>query len=208
MEQGTRNLAAASRITELQIVPASEALGRAFFDDPLLMYLMPDGDARRRLAPQFFQRLVRAGHLFGETYTTPEASGVAYWMRPGGALSKEQAERAGMDEIPAIVGEDAFAGFSTVVAFLKEFRMRDAPEGHWYLELLGVDTALQGQGAGSALMQPVLEQADAEGVPCYLETANEKNVAFYQKQGFDVIVDTVDPTSGLRLWTFRREPGR
>lgn len=52
------------------------------------------------------------------------------------------------------------------------------------------------------------QRADADGVPCYLETANEKNVPFYQKQGFSVIVDTIDSTSGLRLWTFRREPRR
>ena len=41
-----------------------------------------------------------------------------------------------------------------------------------------------------------------------LETAQPKNVPFYQKHGFDVIVDTIDPTSGLRLWTFLRKPAQ
>jgi hypothetical protein len=50
----------------------------------------------------------------------------------------------------------------------------------------------------------VLDRADAEGLPCYLKTAQPGNVPFYQKLGFGVIADTVEPRSGLRLWTFRR----
>jgi len=183
-------------------------MARAFYDDPFLRYVLPIDADRQRLLPPFFLRLVRLGCHLGETYTTTEATGVAFWMRPDDAVPNEEEERAGMHEIPAIVGEEAFARFSAVVDVLKEFRKRDAPEGHWYLELLGVDVPLQGQGIGSALLQPVLREADVDGVPCYLETTNEKNVAFYNKQGFETLVDTVDPASGLRLWTFRREPTR
>jgi hypothetical protein len=30
-------------------------------------------------------------------------------------------------------------------------------------------------------------RADAAGVPCYLETGTDSNIAFYQKRGFEVI---------------------
>jgi hypothetical protein len=51
--------------------------------------------------------------------------------------------------------------------------------------------------------------ASLDQLPCYLETENRRNVAFYVKQGFDLIVsgEEVD-TSGLRFWTFRRSPQR
>jgi GNAT superfamily N-acetyltransferase len=70
--------------------------------------------------------------------------------------------------------------------------------------VVGVIPPRQGQGFGRALLRPVLDRADAEGLPCYLETAQPGNVAFYQKLGFDIIADMVEPRSGLRLWTFRR----
>ena len=70
--------------------------------------------------------------------------------------------------------------------------------------VVGVIPARHRQGFGRALLRPVLDRADAEGLPCYLETAQPENVAFYQKLGFDIIADMVEPRSRLRLWTFRR----
>ena len=52
----------------------------------------------------------------------------------------------------------------------------------------------------------MIDRADTAGQPCYLETAQPTNVAFYEKMGFDRVVDTREPQSGLRLWTFRRSP--
>lgn len=72
--------------------------------------------------------------------------------------------------------------------------------------VLGVDPAFQGLGLGKALMQPVMERAKAEKTPVYLETAQPSNVAFYRKLGFSVMRDLVEPSSGIRLWTFRLDP--
>jgi hypothetical protein len=55
-------------------------------------------------------------------------------------------------------------------------------------------------------MQPVLRRADADGLPCYLETMKERNVPFYQKYGFEVVVDELVPKGGPRLWTMKRQP--
>jgi ribosomal protein S18 acetylase RimI-like enzyme len=111
-----------------------------------------------------------------------------------------------MEEAARIIGGDAMGKFAAVMEFLEPFHERDAPVDHWYLAVIGVDSSHQGQGLGCAMMEPVLQKADEAGIACYLETAQPKNVAFYQRRGFDVLIDTVDPTSGLRLWTFRREP--
>lgn len=76
---------------------------------------------------------------------------------------------------------------------------------HWYLAFLGVAPNYQGQGVGSALLQPILKQADSEGLPCYLKTFTEKNTYFYRKHGFETI-KTVDlPSINVRLWTMKRE---
>jgi hypothetical protein len=58
------------------------------------------------------------------------------------------------------------------------------------------------------LLQPGLDAADTGGVPCYLETQTEDNVAFYVQRGFVVAADEVMPDEGLRMWAMVREPRR
>jgi len=199
----------ATPLQESQIEPAGEALGRAFFDDPLQRYMLPNDEDRRRFSAPIFSRLIRYGHMFGEVLTTPESAGAAVWFPPGEwEMTEERMKEAGIFEIPSIGGDEPFERFGRVMAFLEQFHHRDVVPQHWYLAVIGVDTASQGQGIGRALMKPVIDRADSARLHCYLETANEKNLPFYQSQGFDVMADTVDPTSRLRLWTFRRAPRR
>ena len=71
--------------------------------------------------------------------------------------------------------------------------------------VVGVAPEMQGRALGRALLQPILDRAEADRQPCYLETAQPNNVAFYEHLGFRRMVETVEPQSGLRLWTFRRD---
>ncbi len=72
--------------------------------------------------------------------------------------------------------------------------------------LLGVEPALQGQGIGGALIRPILARADEQRVPCYLETYAEGNVRYYARHGFALVTAGVEPSSGERFWTMRRDP--
>ena len=40
----------------------------------------------------------------------------------------------------------------------------------------------------------------------YLETMKTRNVPFYRKHGFEVVVEDDLPGGGLHFWTMRREP--
>jgi ribosomal protein S18 acetylase RimI-like enzyme len=57
-------------------------------------------------------------------------------------------------------------------------------EPHWYLPLIGVDPARQGQHLGDRLMAHALARCDADGLPAYLESSNPRNISFYQRHGF------------------------
>lgn len=46
--------------------------------------------------------------------------------------------------------------------------------------------------------------ADADGLPCYLETMKERNVVFYEKHGFQVVVGDDLPKGGPHFWTMKR----
>ncbi|KAJ3342294.1 hypothetical protein HDU93_002767 [Gonapodya sp. JEL0774] len=60
--------------------------------------------------------------------------------------------------------------------------MGDRP--HFYLHFLSTFTKWRGKGSASAVLQPVLKQADERGLECYLEAANPGLVPFYEKLGF------------------------
>lgn len=195
------------QLDESRTDEAAAVLGRAFFDDPLERYMLPDDGERLKASSARFRNVLRYGHLFGEVHTTAEGLGAAaMWLPPGETeMSDERMEQAGMFELPAIVGRDAFRRFIGVLDVFDGLHASDAPGRHWYLLVIGVDPSQQRSGLGRALIEPMLARADAERVPCYLETANERNVAFYARLGFAIIHDVVEPVSGLRLLTFRRD---
>ena len=64
----------------------------------------------------------------------------------------------------------------------------------------------QGQGIGRALLTPVLQMADHEGIPCYLETFVWDNVPFYEHRGFQVVDAGVEPLSQITFWAMKRLP--
>jgi len=77
---------------------------------------------------------------------------------------------------------------------------------HYYVYALGVRPEFQGQGLGARLMQPLLTLADARQVPVYLESANPRNLSFYQRLGFRIQRETRAPLRGPRLWLLLRPP--
>jgi len=198
------------RLTDSQIPAAAAALARAFHDDPLMIYAIPDRAERVRLLPDVYARMIRFGVLAGEVYATAGAlEGVALWLPPNAKWTRENIETSGMHQMPALIGNDAYQRYREVVGREWQARERDMTGSCWYLFLLGVEPSSQRRGLGGALMRPGLERADAEQVACYLETENERNVAFYLKQGFEMIVNGEEAgASGVRFWTFRRMPQR
>jgi ribosomal protein S18 acetylase RimI-like enzyme len=76
---------------------------------------------------------------------------------------------------------------------------------HLYLLALGVRPVQQRRGIGSALLGPALGEAARLGLPCYLETANQANLAFYGRHGFQVVAAGV-VGGGPALWGMVRPP--
>jgi GNAT superfamily N-acetyltransferase len=77
---------------------------------------------------------------------------------------------------------------------------------HWQLLIVGVDPDLQGQGRGAALVRNGLDQADRDGLPCYLDTSKAANVPFYEHLGFAAVDQVPLGKGGPPGWGMRREP--
>jgi len=107
---------------------------------------------------------------------------------------------------PFKLGFGVFGRYLKWANFSEHLHKRDMPPRHWYLPLIGVDPPRQGKGLGGRLMERALARADADRVPCYLENTKERNLPFYQKSGFEVIVEAKVADDGPTVWTMKREP--
>ncbi len=76
----------------------------------------------------------------------------------------------------------------------------------WYLHILATQPEYMGQGYTSPLIQPILERATADGIPCTL-VCPKHNVNLYEHFGFGVVDETKFSTSSSFLYSMRRDAG-
>ena len=110
--------------------------------------------------------------------------------------------------VSALLARMERSGIAADRAHLERMEQRHRHDrSHWYLFILGTEQAAQGQGLGSALLAHMLARVDAAGLPAYLESSSERNLALYGRHGFAVTSEVAIP-GGPRIWPMRREPRR
>ena len=185
------------------------ALARAFQDDPVFTFLVPDPISQARAALTFMTAPVIDAEKYHEVWTASvgdQVVGAAVWLPPGayprgprrGTLSLLREIRS----VPRL-GSRMTASFR-LYGQIDRIHKRMA-EPHWYLVLLACDPGWQRQGHGSALLAPVLQRADEEGIPAYLETQKEENLPWYRRHGFEVMQE-ITARGCPRMWAMRRDP--
>ena len=70
----------------------------------------------------------------------------------------------------------------------QEWANNDPREQHWHLGPIGVIPSFQGHGIGSMLMNHFCKEVDKCSAEAFLETDLDKNVSFYMKFGFRVVL--------------------
>ncbi len=193
-------------LVKLQIKPAADVLCRAFHNDPYYTYIIPDFGRRANILPWLLERIIRYGFVYGSVYTTVSVEGASVWLGPEdpdfhwiGAI------RTGLFLLPLKLSRVENQRIQLLDEAAGRLRARAVAGPHWYMPVLGVDPACQGQGIGGALLQPVLKLADLEHLVCYLDTNNEKNLAFYERYGFKVTGQERTDPAGPYVWGMRRE---
>ncbi|UCE38355.1 MAG: GNAT family N-acetyltransferase [Thermoplasmata archaeon] len=75
-----------------------------------------------------------------------------------------------------------------------------------HLLIMGVSQEFQGKGFGGKLLRAVIEKAETERKPIYLETQKEENINFYEKYGFSVKKKIILPEPlNLPMWLMVRD---
>lgn len=182
---------------------------RAFANDPQIRWFFPDDDTYESQAGALFGTLFDMRVDGGELRVTDDVVAVAMWDgphgHPKGDAWRDEVWKRGTAAFTAEENE-RFALLGTILA------PHHVHTPTWYLGILATHPDWQGMGNGSAVIRPVLELADADGLPASLLTATPENVAFYRRHGFTVHMEADLPPArpgapdGPHVWTLRREP--
>lgn len=181
-----------------------DALVRAFDDDPVVNHFLRQDGRRAEAMRQYFEVFVH--HLVGpkgEIWTTSANEGAALWLPPG---SWQLGFVEQLRHFPSMVRITGWSGLGRVVRGLDAMEKAHPTYPHWFLQSIGVRPTFQGQGWGRKLLTPILERADAEGLPVYLESSKPSNVPYYERFGFEVVGASVLDDRAPPLIPMRRRP--
>jgi ribosomal protein S18 acetylase RimI-like enzyme len=187
-----------SPISSARLPVMASVMARAFADDPLIRWPLPaDGDVADRVEAIFaaiYEGIADADVV----WEAGDAAGFAVWIPAGSAQDMFESDAAVRDRLEPFT-DDGGARYDVLWSWIEE----RVPDDVWYLDAIGVDPARQGEGIGGALIRFGLERANAEGVSAFLETANPRNVGYYERFGFRVVEEGEPAPGGPHIWFMR-----
>jgi GNAT superfamily N-acetyltransferase len=171
----------------------------AFAGDPGWAFIL--GEEYERLVTHFVGAVFDVRVESHNVWVTDDLAAAAMWDSPGKSAAREHAERV-WARYRAVAGEKAFerlAIYNEAVATVS------LSEPHWYLGVLATHPQRQCQGLASAVLTPVLNEADRLSLACCLETSTADNRRFYERRGFTQATEILLP-GGPPTWWLRRPP--
>jgi GNAT superfamily N-acetyltransferase len=188
---------------------AVDVLARAMVDEPLSRWLLPDPDEFLAVHRGLHEALIELAFDEGYVDTWGEPIvGVAVWLhRPsldadGSRSSAKPPQQLGG---PRFFPGHALARVERISAVIRQLRERARPDEHAYLDTLAVLPEYRRRGIATHLLEAGHAWADAEGLPCALDTETARNVAFYARRGYAVVAELPLPGSGLTVAAMRRQ---
>ena len=202
-----KNLQDLYQLKYLPLNKAAEVISRAFYDDPLYSYIIPDESERRKFSPYIFKAYIWYCLQFGEVYaTSPNLEGITLWLPSEFSyITPERAKECGDEVFFYRLGRKYLERLS-VTAHPNDVHEQLVKEPHIYLMVIAVDPKFQRRGFGRKLLLPMLEHLDRNNLKCYLDTNKKSNVLFYQNFGFRILKEFEIEDTRIINWSMLRAP--
>jgi GNAT superfamily N-acetyltransferase len=172
----------------------------AFAHDPAWAFIF--GEEYERLAAHFAAALFDVRVASRTVWVTDDLAAVAMWDSPDRGDAVPGYAEGVWKRYRALSGKDALARLEI---YNDAVVCASAAEPHWYLGVLATDPRRRREGLASAVLAPILDEADRAGLPCCLETSTAENRRFYERRGFTQATDVLLP-GGPATWWLERPP--
>ena len=190
---------------------AAAVLAAAFAHGALFTHVEPDPERRAARSAWLFEGALLHCSRYGGVEVVgdhggPEVRAVAAWV-PGARLSLTASDllRTGLVATPARLGPRATVRLERHERASEQRLLEATTETTAYLWLLGADPRHHGRGLGRAALGTALDAMDRAGYDrCLLRTDDAPNVAWYRRQGFEVVERLDALPSRLPAWILAR----
>jgi ribosomal protein S18 acetylase RimI-like enzyme len=173
-------------INKKDVRRAAQVLGNSFLDYPVFSFILPDRSYREKKIEFLFTFLINLGLLRGEVIaTTSMMEGISIWI-DSSSPKPSTAKTLWYCLIPLFLRVDPKSVFRFIrIGIVKSKVRRDILKGRYFLlDVIGVNPAYQNQGYARRMIESKLKEYDNQPHPCYLETSEKENIAFYEKFNF------------------------
>ena len=185
-----------------EVDAAGAVLTDAFFDYAWTRWTVDRVEHAARI--EALQRLVieRIALPYGEVWIAEDERGVAsvaIWMLPTSSIPVHVVDAAAAAQAE-LEGDRHDASLRAEAACLP---LRPLA-AHYSLGAVGTRSDRQREGLATAVLEPILDRAEADGAIVFLETSDAGNVSFYERLGFSVTGEIDVPGGGPHVWAMAR----
>jgi len=195
----------------VRIDPACASAVAALEHDPFYRSIcadhVHDTVRRRAVLAQYFAYSIQEGNDMGRcVHLADRTRGVAVWLLPQAANVRLRAAQSKRVFLEATLDPEGCANYYRIVNFMSAQAVSVVDDDAWYLSIVAVDPAAQGQGLGRKLLEPTIAEADRVSATCYLETFSTRSVSFYGRLGFTTQARFAEPSTGADYALMIRYP--
>lgn len=190
------------RIQKKDLKNAVKVLNDAFSEESMWKEVFNDEDKNRVLT----EVMVRFCFKYGDVVATSDKlEGVMAIAPYGKDMTALRIIRSGAFFLSMKISNEA-KKFKVLSNAIEEAKKSLNLDPYIHLLIMGVSKGYQGKGFGGKLIRAIIEKAEIEKKPIYLETQKEDNVALYEKYGFFVKKKIILPEPlNLPMWLMLRD---
>ncbi|MDJ0782678.1 MAG: GNAT family N-acetyltransferase [Desulfosarcinaceae bacterium] len=191
--------------------PYAEALYLALREDVFYVIMeasVTKGTPREAMIRYMDYAMVEAENLGALHLSQASGGGASVWTKPLDAALTARQHREKIAFLREHLGRKSAATYGAIVDYMAAKAQPHIPADTWYLSILGIRPAYQGQGLGAALVHETLTRTDALGIPTYAETFAARSLPFYHRLGYRTVARFVEPVSTAPYWLLLRSGGR
>jgi GNAT superfamily N-acetyltransferase len=157
----------------VRIDPACASVVAALENDPFYRSICAayarDAARRREILVQYFAYSIQEGKDIGRcVHLEDRMRGVAVWLLPQAPEVQSRVARNKRVFLETTLDAEGCANYYRIVNFMRTKAASVVDEDAWYLSVVAVDPAAQGQGLGRKLLEPTIAEADRVSATCYL----------------------------------------
>ncbi|WP_448614838.1 GNAT family N-acetyltransferase [Modestobacter sp. URMC 112] len=190
--------------TRADVPRMAATLAAAYPDYRWTSWALPEDGRAQRLSrwAELWGGLVPV--LAGTAWVTDDCASVAAWAAPDTGPPAADLQAVVDRDLPRV-----FGARQPVVLASERLGAPGRPvEPHWWLHAVGTRPSARHQGLGAAVLRPVLDRCDAEGVPAAATVYTSTVVRWLERVGFAVTHSTRTAVDHeLPIWTLVRRPG-